>query len=104
MAATEIRGRLLLSSSVIGSLKKLIWNEDINLITQARLIKMVIFSTTKYGCESETMKETDRKNVEFFELWRWRKLLRVLWTGERTNETIHLRIGHAILFIENFNG
>ena len=63
-------------------------SRDITLPTKARLVKTVFFPVVTYGCESWTVKKAERRRIDAFELWRWRRLLRVPWTARRSNQSI----------------
>ncbi len=86
--SNEIKRRLLMGRKAMVSLDKLIKSKVINLTTKIRIIKTMVFPITTYGCESWTMKQADRRKIDAFELWCWRRLLRVPWTDERTNQSI----------------
>ena len=61
---------------------------DITLPTKVRLVKAMVFLVAMYGCESWTIKKAERRRIDAFELWCWRKLLRVPWTARRSNQSI----------------
>ena len=63
-------------------------SRDITLPTKVHLVKAMVFPTVMYGCESWTIKKTEHRRVDAFELWCWRRLLRVLWTTRRSNQSI----------------
>ena len=63
-------------------------SRDITLPTKVRLVKPMVFPVVMYGCESWTLKKTERLRINAFELWRWRRLLRVPWTARRSNQSI----------------
>ena len=63
-------------------------SRDITLPTKAHLVKTVVFPVVMYGCQSWTMKKAERQRIDAFELWRWRRLLRVPWTARRSNQFI----------------
>ena len=63
-------------------------SRDITLPTQVRLVKAMVFLIVMYGCESWTVKKAERQRIDAFELWRWRRLLRVSWTVRRSNQSI----------------
>ena len=79
----EIKGRLLLGRKVMTNLDR-----DITLPTKVCLIKAMVFPVVMYGCESWTIKKAERQRIDAFELWYWRRLLRVPWTGRRSNQSI----------------
>ena len=61
---------------------------DITLLTKVCIVKAVVFPVVMYGCESWTIKKVEHQKIDFFELWCWRRLLRVPWTGRRSNQSI----------------
>ena len=63
-------------------------SRDITLTTEVRLVKAMVFSVVMYGCESWTIKKAERQRIDAFKLWYWRRLLRVLWTAKRSNQSI----------------
>ena len=63
-------------------------SRDITLLTKVRLVKDMVFPVVMYGCESWTVKEAERRRIDAFELWCWRRLLRVSWTARRSNQSI----------------
>ena len=63
-------------------------SRDITLPTKVRLVKAMVFPVVRYGCESWTVKKAERRRIDAFELWCWRRLLRVLWTARRSNQSI----------------
>ena len=63
-------------------------SRDITLPTKVRLVKAMIFPVVMYGCENWTMKKAERRRIDYFELWCWRRLLRVPWTARRSNQSI----------------
>ena len=70
------------------NLDSIMKNRDITLPTKVHLVKAMIFPVVMYGCESWTVKKTGHRRIDAFELWRWRKLLRVPWTARRSNQSI----------------
>ena len=70
-------------------------NRDITLPTKVRLVKAMVFPVVMYGCESRTVKEAERRRIDAFEMWCWRRLLRVPWTARRANQPI-LKISSGI--------
>ena len=68
-------------------------SRDIILLTNICLIKATVFPVVMYGCESWTVKKAERQRIDAFELWRWRRLLRVPWTARRSNQSILKKIG-----------
>ena len=84
----EIKRCLLLGRKVMTNLDSLLKSRDITLPTKVSLVKAMVFPVVMYGCESWTLKKADRWRIEAFELWCWRRLLRVPWTGRRSNQSI----------------
>ena len=84
----EIKRRLLLGRKVMTNLDSIFKSRDITLPTKFRLVKAMIFLVVMYGCESWTMKKAERQRIDAFELWCWRRLLRVPWTARRSNQAI----------------
>ena len=83
----EIKRRLLLGRKVMTNLDN-IKSRDITLPTKVQLVKAMIFPVVMYGCESWTVKKAERQSIDAFEPWCWRRLLRVLWTARRSNQSI----------------
>ena len=84
----EIKRRLLLGRKVMTNLDSIFKSRDITLPTKVRLVKPMGFPVVIYGCESWTMKKAERQRIDAFELWCWRRLLRVPWTARRSNQSI----------------
>ena len=84
----EIKRRLLLGRKVMTNLDSILKSRDITLLTKVCLIKAMVFPVVKYGCESWTIKKAECQRIDVFELWCWRRLLRVPWTARRTNQSI----------------
>ena len=84
----EIKRRLLLGRKVMTNLDSILKNRDITLPTKVRLVKAMVFPVVMYGCESWTVKKAVRRRIDAFELWCWRRLLRVPWTARRSNQSI----------------
>ena len=84
----EIKRRLLLGRKVMTNLDSISKSRDITLPTKVHLVKAMIFPVVMYGCESWTIKKTEHKRIDAFELWVWRRLLRVPWISLRSNESI----------------
>ena len=84
----EIKRRLLLGSKVMTNLDSIFKNRDITLPTKVRLVKAMVFPVEMYGCESWTVKKAEHQRIDAFELWCWRRLLRVPWTVRRSNQSI----------------
>ena len=79
----EIKRRLLLGRKAMTNLDSLLKSRDIILPTKVRLVKAMVFPVVIYGCESWTIKKTEHQRIDAFELWCWRRLLRVPWTAMR---------------------
>ena len=84
----EIKRHLLLGRKVMTNLDSILKSRDINLPTKVRLVKAMVFPVVVYGCESWTIKKADRWRTDAFELWCWRRLLRVPWTARRPKQSI----------------
>ena len=84
----EIKRHLLLGRKVMTDLDSILKSRDITLPTKVRLIKAMVFPVVMYGCESWTVKKAEHRRIDAFELWCWRRLLRVLWTARRSNQPI----------------
>ena len=84
----EIKRLLLLGRQVMTNLDSILKNRDIILPTKVRLVKAMVFPVVMYGCESWTIKKTELQRIDAFELWCWRRLLRVPWTARISNQSI----------------
>ena len=84
----EIKRCLLLGRKVMNNLDSILKSRDISLPTQVRLVKALVFPVVMYGCESWTIKKPECQRIDAFELWCWRRLLRVPWTARRSNQSI----------------
>ena len=84
----EIKRRLLLGGKVMTNLDSILKSRHITLPTKAHLVKAMVFPVVMYGCESWTVKKAERQKIDAFELWCWRRLLRVPWTARRSNQSI----------------
>ena len=84
----EIKRRLLLGRKVMTNLGSILKSRDISLPTKVRLVKAVLFPVVMYGCESWTIKKAEGWRIDAFEVWCWRRLLRVPWTARRSNQSI----------------
>ena len=82
----EIKRRLLLGRKVMTNLDSILKSRDITLPTKVRLVKAMVFLVVMYGCESWTMKKAECRRIDAFEMWCWRRLLRVPWTARRSKE------------------
>ena len=84
----EIKRRLLLGRKVMANLDSILKSRDITLSTKVRLVKAMVFPAVMYGCESWTIKKAEHRRTDAFELWCWRRLLRVPWTARRSNQSV----------------
>ena len=84
----EIKGRLLLGRKVMTNLDSIFKSRDITLPTKVRLVKAMVFPVVMYRRESWTVKKAEHQRIDDFELWCWRRLLRVPWTARRSNQSI----------------
>ena len=84
----EIKRHLFLGRKVMTSLNSILKNRDITLPTNIHLVKAVVFPVVMYGCENWTIKKAECQRTDAFELWYWRRLLRVPWTARRSNQSI----------------
>ena len=92
----EMKRRLLLGRTVMSNLDSIFKSRDITFLTEVRLVKAVVFPVVVYGCESWTVKKAKRQRIDAFELWCWRRLLRVPWTAKRSNQSILKEINPGI--------
>ena len=81
----EIKRCLLLGRKVVTNLDSMLKSRDVTLPTKVHLVKAMVFPVVKYGCESWTVKKAEHQRIDTFELWCWRRLLRVPWTARRSN-------------------
>ena len=88
VASQEIKRRLLLGRKLMTNLESILKSRDITLPTKVRLVKAMVFPVVLYGCESWTVKNAECRRIDAFELWCWRKLLKVPWTSRRSNQFI----------------
>ena len=84
----EIKRRLFLGSKVITNLDSILKSRDITLPTKVHLVKAIVFPVVMYGCESLNIKKAQHQRIDAFELWCWRRLLRVPWTARISNQSI----------------
>ena len=84
----EIKRCLLLGRKVMSTLDSILKSRDITLPTKVCLVKAMVFPVVMYGCERWTVKKAERRRIDAFELWCWRRLLRVPWTARRSNQSI----------------
>ena len=92
----EIKRRLLLARKVMTNLDSILKSWDITWPTKVHLVKAIVFPVVMYGCESWTVKKAERQRIDAFELWCWRRLLRVPWTSRRSNQSILKKISPGI--------
>ena len=83
----EIKRCLLLGRKVMTNLDSTLKSRDVTLPTKVCLVKAMVFALIMYGCESGTLKKAERRSIDVFELWCWRRLLRVPWTARRSNQS-----------------
>ena len=91
----EIKRRLLFGRKVMTNLDSILQSRDIPLPTKVRLVKAMVFPVVVYGCESWTVKKAEWWRIDGFELWCWRRLLRVPWTARRSIQSILKKISPA---------
>ena len=84
----EIKRRLLLGRKVMTNLDSILKSRDLTLPTKVLLVKAMVFPVVMYGCESWTVKRAEHRRIDAFELWCWRRLLRVPWTARRSSQSI----------------
>ena len=94
----EIKRRLLLGRKVMTNLDIILKSRDITLPTKVHLVKAMVFLVVMYGCESWTIKKAEHQRIDAFELWCWRRLLRVPWTARRSNQSILKEISPGCSF------
>src|SRR5574337_2098629 len=92
----EIKICLLLGRKVMANLDSIFKSRDITLATNVHLVKAMVFPVVMYGCESWTVKKAEHRRIDAFELWCWRRLLRVSWTARRSNQSILKEISPGI--------
>ena len=80
----------------MSTLDSILKSRDITLLTKVRLVKAMVFPVVMYGCESWTVTKAERRRIDAFELWCWRRLLRVPWTARRSNQSILKEINPGI--------
>ena len=84
----EIKTHLLLGRKIMTKLDSIFKSRHITLLTKVRLVKAMVFPVVMYGCESWTIKKVEHRRIDAFELWCWRRLLRIPWTARRSNQSI----------------
>ena len=92
----EIKRCLLLGRNVMTNLDSIFKSRDITLPTKVRLVKAMVFPVVMYGCESWTEKKAERRRIDAFELWCWRRLLRIPWTARKSNQSTLKKISPGI--------
>ena len=92
----EIKRHLLLGRKVMTNLNSIFKSRDITLPTKVHLVKAMVFPVVMYGCESWTVKKAELRRIDAFKLWCWRRLLGVLWTARRSNQSILKEISPGI--------
>ena len=90
----EIKRRLLLGRKIMTNLDSILQSRDITLSTKVHLVKAMVFPVVMHGCESWTIKKAERCRIDAFDLWCWRRLLRVPWMAKRSNQSILKEISH----------
>ena len=96
----EIKRCLLLGRKAMAKLDSILKSRDITLPTKVHLVKAIVFSVVMYGYESWTVKKAEHRRIDAFELWCWRRLLRVPWTARRSNQSILKDISPGISWKE----
>ena len=94
----EIKRSFLLGRKAVTNLDSILKSRDIPLSTKVHLVKAIVFPVVIYGCESWTIKKAEHRRIDAFELWFWRKLLRVPWIARRSNQSILFFFFFLILF------
>ena len=84
----DIKRRLLLGKKVMTKLHSILKSRDITLATKVHLVKAMVFPVVMYECESWTVRKAEHRRIDAFELWCWRRLLRVPWTARRSNQSV----------------
>ena len=84
----EIKRHLLRGRKVMTNLDSILKSRDVTLSTKVHLVEAMVFPVVMYGCENRTIKKAKRRRIDAFELWCWRRLLRVPWTARRSNQSI----------------
>ena len=84
----EIKKRLLLGRKAMTNLDSILKSRDIMLLTKVQIVKAMVFPAVMYGCDSWTIKKAEHRRIDAFELWCWRRLLRVPWTARKSNQSI----------------
>ena len=90
----KIKRHLLLGKKVMTNLDSILKSIDVTFLTKVHIVKAMVFPVVLYGCESQTIKKAKHQRTDAFELWCWRRLLRILWTSGRPNQSILNEINH----------
>ena len=88
IAAIKLKKCLLLGRKIMTNLDRILKSRGITLLTKVRVVKAMVFPVVMYGCESRTIKKAECRRIDAFDLWCWRRLLRVPWTAKRSNQSI----------------
>ena len=94
-AAIKIKRCLLLGRKTMTNIDSIFKSRDITFLTKIHIVKAIVFPVVMYGCESWTIKKAEHQRFDAFELWCWRRLLRVPWTARRSNQSIRKAISPA---------
>ena len=89
----EIKRRLLLGRKAMTNLDSILQSRDITLLTKVRIVKAMVFPVAMYGCVIWAIKKAEHQRIDAFELWYWRRFLRIPWTARRSNQSILKEIG-----------
>ena len=87
-AAMKLNRHLLLGKKAMINLDSILKSRDITLLIKVHIVKSIVFPVVMYGCENWTIKKAESQRIDVFELWCWRRLLRVSWTARRSNQSI----------------
>ena len=95
----EIKRRMLLRRKAMTNLDSMLKSRDITMLTKFHLVKAIVFPVVMYGCESWTVKKAEHQRIGAFEVWCWRRLLRVSWTARRSNQSIlkEISLGYSLV-------
>ena len=96
----EIKIPLLFGGKAMTNLGSVLRTRDITLLSKVRLVKAMVFPVVTYGCESWTVKKAEHRRIDGFELWCWRRLLRVSWTARRSNQMLKLKLQYFGLLMQ----
>ena len=98
--AMKLKDAYSLEEKLLPTLDSILKSRDITLPTTVRLVKAMVFPVIMYGCESWTVKKAEHRRIDAFELWCWRRFLRVPWTARRSNQSILKEIALGVLWKE----